>query len=78
MSLLLTPAFLTSLAADVGLTALSIASANLPGSRYAEKNQALLATLSLGLLQLGPQTPRLLRTLTKIVKPAGHTAGASL
>ncbi|RMV81091.1 hypothetical protein ALP03_02223 [Pseudomonas amygdali pv. tabaci] len=78
MSLLLTPAFLTSLAADVGLTALSIASANLPGSRYAEKNQALQATLSLGLLQLGPQTPRLLRTLTKIVKPAGHTAGASL
>ncbi|KTB73877.1 MULTISPECIES: dermonecrotic toxin domain-containing protein [Pseudomonas] len=78
MSLLLTPAFLASLAADVGLTALSVASANLPGSRYAEKNQALLATLSLGLLQLGPQTPRLLRTLTKIVKPAAHTAGASL
>ncbi|KPY80895.1 hypothetical protein ALO97_05290 [Pseudomonas syringae pv. tagetis] len=77
ISLLLTPVYFASLAAEVGLAALSVASANLPGRRYAEKHQALLATLSLGLLQLGPQTPRLLRTLTKIVKPAGHTAGVS-
>ncbi|MFH7422915.1 hypothetical protein RA276_30685, partial [Pseudomonas syringae pv. tagetis] len=49
----------------------------LQGSRYAEKLQALLATLSLGLIQLGPLTPRLLRTLTKILKPAGHTAVVS-
>ncbi|WP_440060514.1 dermonecrotic toxin domain-containing protein [Pseudomonas syringae] len=74
MSLLLTPAFVASLATEIGLTSLSIAATLLPGGRYAEKNQALLATLSLGLMQLGTQTPRLLRTLSRIVKPAGHTA----
>ncbi|OUM09228.1 hypothetical protein BW686_00605 [Pseudomonas syringae] len=78
MSLLLTPAFIASLAAEIGITSLSIASAQLPGSRQTEKNQALLSTLSLGLMQLGPQTPRLLRTFRKLAKPAVHKARAAL
>ncbi|WP_024647342.1 dermonecrotic toxin domain-containing protein [Pseudomonas syringae] len=73
MSLLLTPAFVATLATEIGITSLSIAATRLPGSRYAEKNQVLLAALSMGLMQLGIQTPRLLRTLSRIVKPVGHT-----
>ncbi|WP_419247812.1 putative adhesin, partial [Pseudomonas syringae] len=72
MSLLLTPAFIASLATEVGIASLAIAATQLPGSRYAEKNQALLATLSLGLLQLTPHTPRLLRSLGRIIKPAAR------
>ncbi|WP_024671900.1 dermonecrotic toxin domain-containing protein [Pseudomonas syringae] len=72
MSLLLTPAFIASLATEVGIASLAIAATQLPGSRYAEKNQALLATLSLGLLQLAPHTPRLLRSLGRIIKPAAR------
>jgi hypothetical protein len=74
MSMLLTPAFMASLATEVGVASLTIASAHLPGSRYAEKKQALLAVLSLGLLRLGPQTPRLLRSLGRIMKSGGNTA----
>ncbi|RMO96397.1 hypothetical protein ALQ33_04759 [Pseudomonas syringae pv. philadelphi] len=72
MSLLLTPAFVALLATELGITALTIAATQLPGSRYAEKNQALLTTLSLGLLQLAPHTPRLLRSLRRILKPAAR------
>lgn len=71
MSLLLTPALLASLATELGITALTFASANLPGSRYAHQQQALLALLSVALLQLLPSTPRLamaLRKLTASVK----------
>lgn len=71
MSVLLTPAFLASLATEIGVTSLSIASAHLPGSRHEEKTQALLGALSLGLLRLGPQTPRLLRALGRVFKPGG-------
>ncbi len=74
LSLLLTPAFIASLAIEVGLTSLSIAVARLPGSRYAEKNQALLSGLTLGLLQLGPNTPRLLGSLRRIITPAAKAA----
>lgn len=70
MAVLLTPALIASLATEVGITSLNIASANLPGSRYAEKNQAVLATLSLGLMHLGPRTPGLLRSMNRLVKPA--------
>ncbi|QHF04740.1 hypothetical protein N015_20950 [Pseudomonas asturiensis] len=70
MAVLLTPALIASLATEIGITSLNIASANLPGSRYAEKNQALLATLSLALMHLGPRTPRLLRSINRLVKPA--------
>lgn len=74
MSVLLTPAFMASLATEVGVASLTIASANLPGGRYAEKKQALLALLSLGLLRLGPQTPRLLRSLGRIMKSGGNAS----
>lgn len=70
MSLLLTPALVASLATEIGITSLAITATHLPGSRYAEKNQALLAKLTLGLLQLAPHTPRMLRSLNRIVKPA--------
>lgn len=77
MSVLLTPALIASLATELGITALNISSANLPGARYAEKRQALLSVLSLGLLHLGPATPRLagaLRRLATPVKPVLRTA----
>ncbi|MCD5984636.1 dermonecrotic toxin domain-containing protein [Pseudomonas sp. CDFA 610] len=74
MSVLLTPALIASLATEIGITSLNIASANLPGSRYPEKNQALMATLSLGLLQLGPRTPGLARSLSRLLKPARQVA----
>ncbi len=66
MSFLLTPAMLASLAAQIGVVVLDIAKANLPGHRQAEKHQALLSTLSLGLLALTPHTPRLSNALGKI------------
>ncbi|WP_256672817.1 dermonecrotic toxin domain-containing protein [Pseudomonas sp. v388] len=72
MSVLLTPAFMASLATEIGVASLTIASARLPGSRYTEKKHALLALLSLGLLRLGPQTPRLLRSLGRIMKSGGN------
>lgn len=80
MSILLTPALIASLAIELGVTALNISSANLPGARYAEKQQALLSALSVGLLQLPPAMPRLtnaLRKLTAPVKPVLTPAIAS-
>jgi hypothetical protein len=77
MSALLTPALLVSLAAELGVTSLTIALANLPGGRYEEKKQAVLSVLSMGLLRIGPQTPRLVRSLGRITKPAGRTVRAS-
>ncbi|MCD5995174.1 hypothetical protein KDX38_16165 [Pseudomonas sp. CDFA 602] len=68
---LLTPAFIAYLVTEAGITSLNIASARLPGSRYPEKNQALLSALSLGLMHLGPQTPRMLRSLNRLSKPSG-------
>lgn len=76
MSLLLTPVALASLAVELGLMSLHVASANLPGYRGEEKQQAILAALSLGLLDLSPATPRLLQSLrnlrrrTPVVGPA--------
>lgn len=61
MSLLLVPAALASLATHAGSIYLGIATAALPGNRDTEKTQAVLNALSLGLLQLAPYTPRLLR-----------------
>lgn len=80
MSVLLTPALIASLATELGIAALNIGSANLPGARYAEKQQALLSALSLGLLQLPPSMPRLTHALRKLatpVKPVLHPALAS-
>ncbi|MDF2642174.1 MAG: hypothetical protein K0R45_1446 [Pseudomonas sp.] len=76
MSVLLTPAFLASLATEIGITSLNIASARLPGSRHDEQKQALLSALSLGLLRLGPQTPRLARSLGRILKSGGEATRA--
>lgn len=79
MSLLLTPAMLASLATQAGLVGVDIAQANLPGQRQAEKRQALLSTLTLGLLGLAPLTPRLYGALNRLgtVGKAGvHAAKA--
>lgn len=69
MSVLLTPALIASLATELGIAALNIGSANLPGARYAEKQQALLSALSLGLLQLPPSMPRLTHAMRKLATP---------
>jgi len=76
MSLLLTPALIAALATEIGVVSLNIASANLPGARYEEKRQAMLATLSLGFLQLAPFTPLLLRSFGKLVS-AGNALKTS-
>ncbi|MFJ4142338.1 dermonecrotic toxin domain-containing protein [Pseudomonas sp. NPDC089734] len=72
MSLLLTPAWMVSLATEIGIASLNIASANLPGIRAEEKRQAMLSLLSLGLFNLAPYTPRLLGGLGKKAVPAGN------
>lgn len=72
MSVLLTPALIASLAVEIGIASLNIAAARLPGKRDAEKNQALLSLLTLGLMQLGPQTPGLLRSLKRVMTPASR------
>ncbi|WP_397451586.1 dermonecrotic toxin domain-containing protein [Pseudomonas sp. NA-150] len=70
LAFFLTPAAMASLATELGVLSLNISSAQLPGGRYREKNQALVTALSLGLLQAAPSTPRLLRALRKIATPA--------
>lgn len=77
MSLVLTPAFMASLATEIGIASLNIASANLPGKRHEEKHQALLSLLSLGLLQAGPRTPGLARALGKAMRSARTRAGSA-
>lgn len=74
MSMLLTPGFMVSLVAELGDTALTVALANLPGGRYEEKKTAILSVLSLGLLSIGPQTPRITGALGRIAKTTGKTA----
>jgi hypothetical protein len=69
MSVLLTPALIASLATELGIVALNIGSANLPGARHEEKQQALLSILSLALLQLPPVMPRLTHALRKLATP---------
>ena len=76
MSMLLTPGFMVSLVAELGDTALTVALANLPGSRYEEKKMAILSVLSLGLLSIGPQTPRITATLGRIAKTTGKAVRA--
>jgi hypothetical protein len=76
MSLLLTPVALASLAIEVALLSLHVASAALPGYRGSEKQQAILAALSLGLLDLSPATPRLLQALRRLHRAPGRTSVA--
>lgn len=70
MSVLLTPALIASLTTELGIAALNITAASLPGGRYAEKRQAQLSVLSLGLLHLAPSTPRIVNAMRKLVTPA--------
>lgn len=73
LSVLLTPALIASLATELGITTLNIASANLPGARHEEKRQALLSLLSLALLQRPRTMPRLTNALRKLAIPVKPT-----
>jgi hypothetical protein len=66
MALLLPPVAIASLTASAASLALKIQAASLPGDRDAERRQVLVAILSLGLLQLGPATPRLLGSFMRV------------
>lgn len=74
---LLTPGAIAALATELGLVAMDIAKANLPGHRYPEKQQALLSLLSLGLWRLGPATPHLLSALHKTARQGQQLLRAS-
>ncbi|WP_249583582.1 dermonecrotic toxin domain-containing protein [Pseudomonas viridiflava] len=78
MSLLLTPALIASLAVEIGMTSVSLAAANLPGGRHAEKDHALLTVLSLGLLHLSPRTPGLLRSFKKLARAPRQTTQSAV
>lgn len=80
MSLLFAPGAIASLAIELGILSLDIASANLPGYRGKEKQQVILTVLSLGLLELGPATPRLLQSLKNLGAPrrVGNSGGRNL
>jgi hypothetical protein len=70
MALLMPVVMIASLTASAASLALNIQAASLPGHRAAERKQVFFAILSLGLLQLGPATPRLLRAFTQFATPA--------
>lgn len=70
MALLMPVAVIASLTASAASLALNIQAASLPGHRAAERKQVFLAVLSLGLLHVGPATPRLLRGFTRLTTPA--------
>lgn len=66
LALLIPAASIASLTAGAATLALHVQAAHLPGDREAERRQVLFAILSLGLLQMGPATPRLLRAFRAI------------
>jgi hypothetical protein len=70
LALLLPAVAIASLAASAVSLTLNIQAAMLPGPREAERRQVMVAILSLGLLQLGPATPRLLRAFSRFSNPA--------
>lgn len=70
MALLMPVAVVALLTASAASLALNVQAASLPGHRAAERKQVFFAVLSLGLLQLGPATPRLLRVFTQLATPA--------
>ena len=74
MAIVLPPVAIASLTASAASLSLKIQAASLPGGRGAERREVLLAILSLGLLQLGPATPRLLRTFLRVGSGARLTA----
>ncbi|MEB0093607.1 hypothetical protein RHM65_11335 [Pseudomonas sp. CCI4.2] len=69
LSLLVVPARVASVLAHTGTVYLNIKTAHLPGHRDAEKRQAVLNALSLGLFQLAPFAPGLLRSLSALLRP---------
>lgn len=76
MSILLTPVTVAALATELSITALSVAAANLPGARHAEKHQAILDVLTLGLLQLPPAMPRLANVWRQLAAPVRQAGRA--
>lgn len=72
LAMVLPAVSLALLTASAATLALNIQAANLPGNRQQERRQVMFAILSLGLLQLGPATPRLLRAFGRF-----RTAGAA-
>ena len=76
MSILLTPVTVAALATELSITALSVAAANLPGARHAEKHQAILDVLTLGLLQLPPAMPRLANVWRQLAAPVRQVGRA--
>jgi hypothetical protein len=76
MGLLLTAAAVTALTAGVASIALNVQATGLPGDREWERRNLTFAILSLGLLQMGPATPRLLRAFNLLRSPA-RTLGRS-
>ncbi len=75
LALLLPAVVIASLTASAVSLALNVQAALLPGYREAERRQVMVAILSLGLLQLGPATPRLLRAFSRFSTP-GNLLGA--
>lgn len=69
LALLLPAAAIASLTASAASLALRVQAANLPGDRTEEKRQVLAIILSLGLLQLAPATPSLLRSFSRLATP---------
>nr|WP_314575045.1 DUF6543 domain-containing protein [uncultured Pseudomonas sp.] len=69
MAFFLPPAAIATLTASAASLALNLQAANLPGYREAERRQVMVAILSLGLLQLAPATPRLLRAFGRFSAP---------
>lgn len=76
MGLLLTAAAVTALTASVAGIALNVQAVALPGDRQRERRHLTFAILSLGLLQMGPATPRLLRAFN-LLRPPARALGRS-
>jgi hypothetical protein len=74
MGLLLTAAAVTALTAGVASITLNVQAAGLPGDRERERRNLTFAILSLGLLQMGPATPRLLRAFN-LLRPSARALG---
>lgn len=76
IGLLLTAAAVTALTASVAGIALNVQAVALPGDRQRERRHLTFAILSLGLLQMGPATPRLLRAFN-LLRPPARALGRS-
>lgn len=77
LALLRTAAGVTALTVSAASIALNVQAAGLPGDRERERRNLAFAILSLGLLQMGPATPRLLRAFNLLRSPA-RTLGRSV